>query len=65
MGVHVSLQDTDFSSFKTYLVGVLHSHFHALEKEPTPAFLPGESQGQQSLVGCRLWVTQSDATEAT
>ena len=29
-------------------------HFHALEKEwqPTPAFLPGESQGQGSLVGC-------------
>ena len=21
----------------------------------TPAFLPGESQGQRSLVGCRLW----------
>ena len=32
-------------------------HFHALEKEmqPTPLFLPGESQGQGSLVGCRLW----------
>ena len=25
-------------------------HFHALE--PTPVFLPGESQGRQSLVGC-------------
>ena len=23
--------------------------------QPTPAFLPGESQGQGSLVGCRLW----------
>ena len=32
-------------------------HFHALEKEmaPTPVFLPGESQGQGSLVGCRVW----------
>ena len=31
-------------------------HFHALEKEmqPTPMFLPGESQGQGSLVGCCL-----------
>ena len=31
-------------------------HFHALEKEmqPTPVYLPGESQGQRSLVGCRL-----------
>ena len=23
--------------------------------QPTPVFLPGESQGQQSLVGCCLW----------
>ena len=23
--------------------------------QPTPAFLPGESQGRGSLVGCRLW----------
>ena len=32
-------------------------HFHALEKEVqlTPVFLPGESQGRGSLVGCRLW----------
>ena len=27
--------------------------------QPTPVFLPGESQGQGSLVGCCLWVTQS------
>ena len=34
--------------------------------QPTPVFLPGESQGQQSLVGCRLWgCTESDTTEAT
>ena len=33
---------------------------------PTPVFLPGESQGQGSLVGCRLWGrTESDTTEAT
>ena len=25
----------------------------------TPVFLPGESQGQRSLVGCYLWVAQS------
>ena len=32
-------------------------HFPALEKErqPTPVFLPGESQGRGSLVSCRLW----------
>ena len=32
--------------------------------QPTPVFLPGESQGQRSLVGCRLWGrTESDMTE--
>ena len=34
--------------------------------QPTPVLLPGKSQGQQSLVGCRLWDrTESDMTEAT
>ena len=34
--------------------------------QPTPVFLPGESQGQRGLVGCRLWGrTESDTTEAT
>ena len=34
--------------------------------QPTPVFLPGESQGQRSLVGCRLWgSTETDTTEAT
>ena len=34
--------------------------------QPTPAFLPGESQGRGSLVGCCLWGrTESDTTEAT
>ena len=32
----------------------------------TPVFLPGEFQGQQSLVGCCLWCrTESDTTKAT
>ena len=32
--------------------------------QPTPVFLPGESHGQRSLVGCRLWGrTESDTTE--
>ena len=32
----------------------------------TPVFLPGESQGRGSLVGCRLWgCTESDTTEVT
>ena len=34
--------------------------------QPTPVFLPGESQGWGSLVGCRLWGrTELDTTEAT
>ena len=34
--------------------------------QPTPVFLPRESQGWGSLVGCRLWgCTESDTTEAT
>ena len=35
-------------------------HFHALEEEwqPTPVFLPGESPGQRSLVGCSPWGSQ-------
>ena len=49
----------------------LHFHFslsHIGEGngQPTPVFLPGESQGGQSLVGFRLWGrTESDTTEAT
>jgi len=34
--------------------------------QPTPVFLPGESQGRESLVGCCLWGhTESDTPEAT
>ena len=34
--------------------------------QPIPVFLPGESQGRGSLVGCRQWGrTESDTTEVT
>ena len=34
--------------------------------QPTPVFLPGESQERGSLVGCHLWGrTESDTTEVT
>ena len=34
--------------------------------QPTPVFLPGESQGQWSLVGCHLWSsTELDMTDVT
>ena len=47
----------------------LHSLFTLMhwrrQWQPTPGFLPGESQGRGSLVGCRLWGrTESDTTEA-
>ena len=41
-------------------------HFHALEKEMATysSILPGESQGQGSLVGCHLWgCTELDTTK--
>ena len=45
----------------------LFSFMHWRRKwQPTPVFLPGESQGRQNLVGCRLWGrTESDTTEVT
>ena len=34
--------------------------------QPIPVFLPGESQGRWSLVGCRIWGrTESDTIEVT
>ena len=34
--------------------------------QPIPVFLPRESQGQRSLIGCYLWGrTESDMTEVT
>ena len=45
----------------------LFTFMHQRRKwQPTPVFLPGESQGLGSLVGCRLWGrTESDTTEVT
>ena len=50
---------SDFTSLFTFM--------HWRRKwQPTPVFLPGESQGLGSLVGCRLWgCTESDTTEVT
>ena len=48
-----------------------HFHFSLFMRwrrkwQPTPVFLPGESQGRGNLVDCRLWGrTESDMTEAT
>ena len=48
------------------MLKLLHSCAHLTKWQPTPVFLPGESQGRGSLVGCRLWGrTESDTTEVT
>ena len=49
----------------------LHFHFSLScigegNGNPLQLFLPGESQGRGSLVGCRLWDhTESDTTDVT
>ena len=45
----------------------LFTFMHSRKKwQPTPVFLPGESQGQWGLVGSRLWGrTELDTTEVT
>ena len=51
----------------TRLSGFTFTFMHWRRKwQPTPVFLPGESQGRGSLVGCHLWgCTESDTTEVT
>ena len=46
--------------------GVIQYSLWRRKWQPTPVFLPGESQGRRSLLGCRLWGhTESDTTKAT
>ena len=62
-GVHeVAKSQTRLSDFTS-----LFTFMHWRRKwQPTPVFLHGESQGQGSLVGYRLWGrTESDTTEVT
>ena len=52
--------------FYIYLFDCPWAFLRRRKWQPTPVSLPGESQGQRSLVGCRLWgPTESDTTEAT
>ena len=49
-----------------FLAIMNHATYSRGKWQPTPVFFPGESQGRQSLVGCRLWGrTESDTTEVT
>ena len=51
---------------RTRLRDFTFTFMHCRRKwQTTPVFLPGESQGRGSLLGCRLWGrTESDTTEA-
>ena len=59
MGLLSQTRLSDFTSLFTFLLW-------SRKWQPTPVFLPGESQGRGSLVGYRLWGrTESDTTEVT
>ena len=60
----VKSKQVEFSNLATSLS--LFTFLHWRRKwQPTLVFLPGESQGWRSLVGCCLWGrTESDTTEA-
>ena len=72
---HDSLDVRNLRDFLMYLINSndsvtllwLFTFMHWRRKwQPTPVFLPGESQGWWSLVGCSLWgCTESDTTEVT
>ena len=50
------------TSFTTNVkVAYIVKKYKRRKRQPTPVFLPGESQGWGSLVGCHLWsLTESD-----
>ena len=52
---------------QTWLNDFTFTFMHWRRKwQPTPVFLPGESHGRGSLVGCHLWGRiELDTTEAT
>ena len=55
-----------YYSFYSYYSFIVIIAFWRRKWQPTPVFLPGESQGWGSLLGCRLWDrTESDTTEVT
>ena len=61
------LQSMESLRVQTRLSNFIFTFMHWTRRwQPTPVFLPGESQGQRSLVGCCLWGrTESDTTEVT
>ena len=68
MSFNITVIQVNASSTSAEEAEVDHFYEDLVERQwqPTPVFLPGESQGWGSLVGCRLWGhTESDTTEAT
>ena len=62
----VSVKSEHYRSITTPSLPIHNPKTWRSNWQPTPVFLPGESQGRGSLVGCRLWGrTESDTTEAT
>ena len=55
-----------FLSLHIIILRITHVVKWRRKWQPTPVFLPGESQGRGSLVGCHLWgCRESDTAEAT
>ena len=66
MPYSVHLFQLDVSELHHFMINWRSSMQKRRQWNPTPVFLPGESQGQGSLVDCRLWGRiESDTTEAT
>ena len=60
------MNNTLFMYIKSISGRIYNELVKPVASRPTPVFLPGESQGRGSLVGCRLWGRiESDTTEAT
>ena len=60
-------QQLSLTQFHISIISSFQLFVHWRRKwQPTPVFLTGESQGQRSLLGCRLWGhTELDTTEET
>ena len=57
---------TKITIITKFRISVISAVMWRRKWQPTPVFLPGESQGQRSLVGWHVWGrTESYTTEAT
>ena len=55
-----------YTMYMCYTIILYYNEYQRRQWQPNPVFLPGESQGQRSLVGCRLCDRkESDITDTT